>query len=219
MWAHFPTPWRATLELAWEAYCDDCLPIGAIVTDADGQIISRGRNRIYQNHPADWSKRGAELEHAETEALRRLDFGAIEPHQCILYTTTEPCPMCMGTFYMSGLRTLHYAAREPWAGSVNLLGATWYLSRKPIKVFGPPDPVLEMLVMALFIEKDYSQRVEHILAGAFYERWMQVVPKCLEAGRALYQKGILAGLQKRSASCEEMVTVACEVIAPYVSYQ
>jgi len=216
MWKTLSRPWQVTLEMAWEAYCDDCLPIGAVVTDAEGQIISQGRNRIYQQRLADWSKPGAELEHAETEALRSLDFGTIDAHRCILYTTTEPCPMCMGTFYMSGLRTLHYASREPWAGSVNLLGTTWYLSRKPIKVSGPPDPLLELLVMALFVEKDYQQRREHILSGAFYERWTQVVPGCLEAGRILYQKGVVTSLRNRSAACEEMVKVVSEVVAPHV---
>ena len=75
------------------------------------------------------------MAHAEVEALQKLDFDAIDPHSCALYTTTEPCPMCMGTFYMSGIRTLHYASREPYSGSTNLLGTTWYLSRKPIKDF------------------------------------------------------------------------------------
>jgi hypothetical protein len=125
----------------------------------------------------------------------------------------------MGTFYMSGLRTLQYASREPWAGSVNLLGTTWYLSRKPIRVSGPPNPLLELLVMALFVEKDYALRENHILAGAFYERWVQVVPGCLEAGRTLYQKGIVTELRKRTASCADMVEVVSEAIVPYAFVQ
>lgn len=201
--------------MAWEADCDDCLPIGAAVTDAEGNLLSRGRNRIYHRH-RDWSKRGATLEHAEMEALRALDYDSRDPHPCILYTTTEPCPMCMGAFYMSGLRTLHYASREPWAGSANLLGTTWYLRFKPIKVSGPPDPLLELLVMALFIERDYRLRQTRLLAGKFYERWLQSVPACLEAGHTLYQKGVVTQLRRQSATGEEMVNTVSAVLAPHV---
>ena len=64
--------------------------------------------------------------------------------------------MCMGTFYMSGLRTLHFASRDPYAGSVDLLGKTWYLSKKPIKVFGPANPALEIIIMAMAVEQECS---------------------------------------------------------------
>ena len=43
---------------------------------------------------------------------------------CIVYTTTEPCPLCMGALYMSGVRGLRFTSRDPWAGSANLLGTT-----------------------------------------------------------------------------------------------
>jgi tRNA(adenine34) deaminase len=137
MWSDLPQPWQVCLELAWEAYCDGCVPIGAAVTDAGGEIISRGRNRIYDVTIPEKRSRGRPLAHAEVEALQGVDYQANDPHICTLYTTTEPCPMCMGTFYMSGLRTLHFASRDPFAGSTNLLGTTWYLSHKPIKVSGP----------------------------------------------------------------------------------
>ena len=47
---------------------------------------------------------------------------------------------------MSGLRELHYASRDPYAGSVNLLGATPYLQRKSIKIVGPELPGLEIVL-------------------------------------------------------------------------
>lgn len=121
MWQELSLPWQAALELAWEAYCDDCLPIGAVATDAEGKILSRGRNRIYSKRSSDGRRHGKTLAHAEIEALNQVDFDAFEPHTGVLYTTTEPCPMCLGTFYMSGFRTLHFASRDPYAGSVDLL--------------------------------------------------------------------------------------------------
>ena len=95
MWENLSLLWQACLEQAWEAYCDDCYPIGAVVTDENGKILTRGRNRIYENRPRHGRERGNELAHAEVEALRALDIPAIDLHSCILFTTTEPCPMCM----------------------------------------------------------------------------------------------------------------------------
>jgi tRNA(Arg) A34 adenosine deaminase TadA len=203
-WEMLSKPWQACLDLAWEAYCNDCIPIGAVVTDADGNILARGRNRIFdKNHPAG-RLRGNELAHAEVEALQALDYTAIDAHTCILYTSTEPCPMFMGTFYMSGLRTLHFASRDPWAGSVNLLGTTWYLSRKPIKVAGPLDPLVETILVALFVEQDFTIHGGELPAGAFYARLGEVVEPGIAFGRRLWHAGELRRLRQEGASAEEM---------------
>lgn len=211
MWSDVPLPWQACLELAWEAYLEDCIPIGAVVTDASGNILTRGRNRIYEKVKRDGHSIGATLNHAEVEALRALDLDAVDPHTCVLYTTTEPCPMCLGTFYMSGVRTLHYAARDPYAGSVNLLGTTWYLGHKPIRVFGP-DRLLELVVTGLFIEQDYFIHGGTLPEGNFYRRYWEVYPSVVEFGVALARSGAVRDLRKRGASAEEMLeTLASQV--------
>jgi len=204
LWNDLSLPWQACLELAWEAYCHDCIPIGAVVTGPDGKIIGRGRNRIYEKVKPG-AVNGAALAHAETEALRGVDLDAVDPHQCTLYTTTEPCPMCMGAFYMSGMRTLCYAARDPYAGSVNLLGTTWYLSQKPIKVFGP-EARLETIVVALFAEQDlHFQNTLKYPPGIFWERYRQSIPEGVDLGAELAQEKTLLDLRKRAASAAEMI--------------
>ena len=204
MWSDLPTPWQACLELAWEAYCDDCIPIGAVVTDLGGNVLARGRNRIYEKIKPGGHMNGAALAHAEVEALRALDFDAVDPHTCILYTTTEPCPMCMGTLYMSGVRTLHFAARDPFAGSINMLGTTWYLSRKPIKVSGP-DLQLESIVVALFAEQDAHFHNGKFPAGLFWEMYRDAIPDGVELGLKLARMGILLDLRKQSATAHEVM--------------
>jgi tRNA(adenine34) deaminase len=204
MWSDLIPPWQTCVELAWEAYCDDCHPIGAVVTDADGKILTRGRNRIYERPVTKGKRRGDELAHAEVEALRALDLDSLDPHPCILYTTTEPCPMCMGTFYMSGVRTLHYASRDPYAGSVNLLGATWYMSRKPIKVFGPTSPALESALVALFVDQDCNNNGGVLPPGQFYVRIGEIFSEAIELGQQLCRSGELSGMRRDAVSAEEM---------------
>ena len=41
MWADLTLPWQACLEQAWIAYCSGTIPIGAVVTDADGMDLFR----------------------------------------------------------------------------------------------------------------------------------------------------------------------------------
>jgi tRNA(adenine34) deaminase len=201
MWTELSKPWQACLELAWEAYCDDCIPIGAVVTGPDGEILSHGRNRIYEKVKPG-GVNGAALAHAETEALQGLDLDRVDAHRCTLYTTTEPCPMCMGTFYMSGLRTLHYAARDPYAGSTNLLGTTWYLSQKPIEISGP-DTRLETIVVALFTEQDAHFHNDQFPAGVFWEMYAKTLPEGIGLGQRLYEQGELKTLRENCvAACD-----------------
>jgi tRNA(Arg) A34 adenosine deaminase TadA len=203
VWDELSKPWQVCLELAWEAYCDDCIPIGAVVTAPDGEILTRGRNRVYEKVKPG-GVNGAALAHAEVEALRGLDLDAVDPHRCSLYTTTEPCPMCMGTFYMSGVRTLHFAARDLFAGSTNMLGTTWYLSRKAIKVSGPVPP-LEEIVVALFAEQDGHFHNEKFPEGVFWKMHRDAISGGVELGMELARTGVLQDLRKRGATAQEVM--------------
>jgi tRNA(Arg) A34 adenosine deaminase TadA len=204
MWEELLDPWQAALELAWQAYCDDCYPIGAVVTDAGGMILARGRNRVYPKRLWAGHAPGVDIAHAEVEALRSLNYAGIDPHTCCLYTTTEPCAMCMGAFYMSGLRTLHYAARDPYAGGIDLLGKTWYLSHKPIQVFGHFDPVLEKILMAMAIEQDCSMHAGELVENLVYQRWAEVLPDAVELGKLLGRSGELCAMRKKGADPGEV---------------
>jgi len=81
-----------------------------VITDATGQIIARGRNRIYDDVGDGRHLHGHGLTHAEVNALVTVDYTGLDRQTCALYTTTEPCPLCIGAFYMSGLRELRYAS-------------------------------------------------------------------------------------------------------------
>ena len=105
---------------------------------------------------------------------------------------------------MSGLRTLYFAARDPFAGSTNLLGTTWYLSRKSIKASGP-DPRLESIIVALFTEQEAHFHNDKFPEGLFWEMHKQVVPAGVELGLELARKKVLAGLRERGATAREVM--------------
>jgi tRNA(Arg) A34 adenosine deaminase TadA len=130
VWEELSEPWRACAEEAWEAYHRGSLPIGAVVTDAHGDVVSRRRNRIHERCSGPpGAVFGHKLAHAELNALLSLDHRETDPRACVLWTTTEPCPLCVGAARMADVGGLRYAAREPWGGSAAIFGTVPYLKR------------------------------------------------------------------------------------------
>jgi len=76
---------------------------GAVLVK-DGKIISEGMNRVVASHDPTW--------HAEMEAIRLgcITLQSFKLPGCILYTSAEPCPMCMATCYWAGIGEVYYAA-------------------------------------------------------------------------------------------------------------
>jgi tRNA(Arg) A34 adenosine deaminase TadA len=94
---------RTALSLAVENVERGGGPFGAIVV-ADGEIIARGANRVTASHDP--------TAHAEVVAIRSACDARehFELTGCTLYTSCEPCPMCMGAIYWSRLDRVVYAA-------------------------------------------------------------------------------------------------------------
>jgi tRNA(adenine34) deaminase len=204
-------PWQVCLEEAWTAYCAGSLPIGACVVDAEGNILSRGRNRIEETRADAPFVCDNTLAHAELNALLALKAGRQDRHAAILYTTTEPCPLCLGAFYMSSVRTLHYAARDPFAGSTNLLGSTPYLSRKPIQVYGPADPDLEALVTALAMEFELANGL--FPQAAVLQSWRETIPRGAALGERLHHSGELRRMREKGWTAAQMVDALSEMLS------
>ena len=125
MWSDLSAAWQCAFEEAWAAFRQGSIPIGAVICDAEGNVLIRERNRT-----AEPGQRNRRIAHAEANALRRLDTAACDPDSVVLYTTMEPCPMCMGTAVMANIRHLRYAARDPYCGCVRWMHDDPYIRRK-----------------------------------------------------------------------------------------
>jgi tRNA(adenine34) deaminase len=211
-WNTLAFPWQACMEEAWSAYRAGSVPIGAVVTAANGKILSRGRNRISESIADGGYLYGQTLAHAELNALVTLPGEDVDRHSCILYSTFEPCPLCLGALYMSSVREIRYAARDPFAGSVNLLGKTPYLSRKPIKVIGPVQADLEVLNIGWHAEYSLRERGEQDKGIIMLlDTWREVVPLGVRLGERLFHSGILRQLEAAGASVDQVVDKLADV--------
>lgn len=138
MWKDTDPVWQTAFDLAWESYCKGSLPIGAVIVDENGTILSRGRNMVNEATGEQGESFYHKLSHAELNVL--LKISAMNPpdiRSYALYTTMEPCPMCFGAAVMANIRDIRFAARDPWAGSTSLRDANDYLRRKAISLQGP----------------------------------------------------------------------------------
>lgn len=97
---------KLALRLAQHAYREKEVPIGAVVVDENGNVVSTGRNMVEETHDA--------TAHAELRALRSAaDFKKNwRLLNCTLYTTLEPCMMCLGAIQNFRISRVVYAAPD-----------------------------------------------------------------------------------------------------------
>src|SRR6185369_1032521 len=86
-------------------------PFGAVIVK-DGNILAEGANRVtLTNDPT---------AHAEVLAIREAckKLGLFELKSCDLYTSCEPCPMCLGAIYWARLERVYYGNTRADAASI-----------------------------------------------------------------------------------------------------
>jgi tRNA(adenine34) deaminase len=204
VWETLSEPWRACVELAWEAYRAGSLPIGAVVADPEGKILSAGRNRIHEDTGPQGTVFGRKLAHAELNALLLLESEE-DLRACVLYTTTEPCPLCVGAARMADVGGLRYASREPWAGSAAMFETVPYLRRANLGLAGPDDGRLEAVLVVLLVERYLSLHPK--VLPSFMNLYEEVMPSASRVARGVHRSGLLRKMDADNASACEMVLV------------
>jgi tRNA(adenine34) deaminase len=142
-----PAPWPEVFSLMWEAYLAGTTPVGAVVVDESGDVVSRGRNRIF-DAARDGHLGVSRLAHAELNALVSLTSERTY-EGFTLYTTLEPCHLCLSAAISVRIGTLCYAAPDPQAGAVGKLVPSKDHETHPLKIEGPlsgaPQRLAELL--------------------------------------------------------------------------
>ena len=95
-------------------------PFGAVVVK-NGQIIAEGFNQVTSaNDPT---------AHAEIVAIRAAcdKLGSFQLDGCVIYTSCEPCPMCLGAIYWARPKAVFYACNQADAAAIDFDDAFIYL--------------------------------------------------------------------------------------------
>ena len=123
------------------------IPIGAILVDASGKVLSAAHNQtIIQSDPT---------AHAEILALRSAAraVGNYRLLNTTLYVTVEPCIMCMGAIIHARVATLVFGTADPkWGGAGSLydLARDSRLNHQSSVVAGVCEPACRKLMQDFF---------------------------------------------------------------------
>lgn len=93
---------RRAIALSEESVRTGGGPFGAVIVK-DGIIVSEASNSVTLDHDP--------TAHAEVNAIRKATqkLGTFDLEGCEIYTSCEPCPMCLGAIYWAHLDRIYYA--------------------------------------------------------------------------------------------------------------
>ena len=87
-------------------------PFGAVIVDKEGNIIANGNNKVIKNNDP--------TAHAEINAIREAckKLNTYDLKDYILYTSCEPCPMCLSAAIWANIKTIYYGCTKEDANSI-----------------------------------------------------------------------------------------------------
>ena len=103
---------RLAIELAVDNVKNGGGPFGAVIA-RNGEVVSTGVNRVIPNNDP--------TAHAEVMAIRAActKLGTFDLDGCVIYTSCEPCPMCLGAIYWAHIEKIYYGANQHDAAAVD----------------------------------------------------------------------------------------------------
>ncbi|MBR3660622.1 MAG: nucleoside deaminase [Bacilli bacterium] len=86
-------------------------PFGAVVVK-NGEVVGRGNNKVLINNDP--------TAHAEVVAIRDAcrNLNTYDLTDCIIYSTSEPCPMCLSSIIWSNIKTVYFSSDRKEVSSI-----------------------------------------------------------------------------------------------------
>ena len=128
---------QRAIELSIESINSGGGPFGSVIVK-DEKIISEGMNRVtVDNDPTS---------HGEIVAIRNAckKLNTFNLSNCSLYSSCEPCPMCMSAIYWSRIGKVYYANTRDDAKKINFVDSLIY-SEIPKKNEDKKIPIKQMM--------------------------------------------------------------------------
>lgn len=117
---------RKAIELSVKNVAEGGGPFGAVIA-RDGEIVAVGTNRVTSDHDP--------TAHAEVSVIRAAarKLNTFDLSGCEIYTSCEPCPMCLGAIYWAHIDRMYYGNSKRDAAAIGFDDAFIYeeLELKP----------------------------------------------------------------------------------------
>ena len=172
-WDDLEPAWREAFGSRGRRSGRATIPVGAVVTDAEDNLLARGRNRMFDEDAPAGQIFGSRVAHAEINAL--VGLGTDRRYfDCTLWTTLEPCAQCIGAAWLSTIGRVAFAATDVYGGASKLIerqieaadSARNFHMAVEGPLTGPPAVFSELLHIAFFLERSPS----HHVSETFRER-------------------------------------------------
>ena len=103
---------REAIRLADESVKNGGGPFGAVIVK-DGEIVAGSANSVTRDNDP--------TAHAEVNTIRQAckKLGTFDLSDCVIYTSCEPCPMCLGAIYWARIKKVFYGNTKKDAAEIN----------------------------------------------------------------------------------------------------
>ena len=199
-WRALERPWQAAFEEAWASWRAGCFGIGAVLAGDDGTVVARGRNRVLEQAGGEsHSLRESLIAHAEMNAFLDFPIERGTADGLTLFTTMQPCLMCMSTAVMLRVREIRFATDDAMFEGITeaLASAPYCMERMPVMVGPLPGKLATFaLLLPLAFSRTWTPR------GRWSRRYAEAHPELtsiadeiLASGRLRQFDGPLAALE------------------------
>ncbi|MCK9160509.1 MAG: nucleoside deaminase [Bacteroidaceae bacterium] len=147
---------RKAIQLSIENVANGGGPFGAVIADKKGNIVSTGINQVTSSCDP--------TAHAEVNAIRSATskLGTFDLSGYSIYTSCEPCPMCLGAIYWARLDKMYYANNKTDAKNIGFDDSFIYdeLKLKPSERKLPSEVLLRDEAIKAF--EDWADKEDKI---------------------------------------------------------
>lgn len=151
--------WEICFDLCLESINSGSLGISALIADEEHTVIAKGRNQLFDDDDSCNTIVNTVVSHAEINALANLPEKYRDDRNLTIFTTVEPCLMCLGALSMSCVRNVVIGSRDDYSGATRLINKDWYLIKKDFSIQFVNDEVENLF----FILSTYSLLVNRKL--------------------------------------------------------
>ncbi|WP_139906135.1 nucleoside deaminase [Clostridium thermarum] len=212
MWNDLNEIWKEAFSLAWESYRRNSIPIGAVIVDSQGNIVSRGRNRIFDGESQN-PLAGTDMAHAEMTAMLNLKLDEHpEVRSYCMYTTMEPCPMCFGTMVMNSIRNIKFADRDGYAGATELNEKSRYIKNKGISITKADD---EMETFQIVLQTAFEYKRNNSGSEVVLDKWREYCNIGVNLGKQLNEEGYF----ENAAAQGKNISVIYDEVISYIGHR
>jgi tRNA(adenine34) deaminase len=208
VWSALSPPWQVAVEEAWTSWRRGSAGVGCAITDATGEIVARGGNRMMEPKSVPHELAGTPLAHAETVTLATLGVGDRSDHS--LYTTFEPCLMCASTIVQVGIGHVHFAAADPLFDGMH----DWFAALPYAAARRPERSMLGGPVGAFCHVLHLSWLSFWVTEGPVIDAHGRLSPRQLDAARTITRDGHLVPIAADGGTALDALAAVWELVQP-----